>query len=72
MKKRSGRRTLKVNLRDQQAERSEDNAHLHIEKFYVVLNPLKPVLEVADGDNKINPQNPKKDGDRHGNFSYEF
>ena len=59
-------------LGDQQAEWNEVNVHLHIEKFYVVLNPLKPVLEVADGDNKIKPKDPKKDGDRYGNFSYEF
>ena len=59
-------------LDDQQTEWNEVNAHLYIEWILCVLNPLKPVLEVADGDNKINLQNPKKDGDRHGNFSYEF
>jgi len=31
-----------------------------------------PVLEVAVGDNKIKPINPKKGGDRHGNFSHEL
>ena len=30
----------------------EVNAHLHVIFDDVVLNPLKPVLEVADGDNK--------------------
>ena len=48
------------------------NAHLHVIFDDVVLNPLKPVLEVADGDNKIKPINPNKGGDRHGNFSHEF
>ena len=59
-------------LGDQQAEWSEANAHLHVIFDDVVLNPLKPVLEVADGDNKIKPINPNKGGDRHGNFSHEF
>ena len=47
-------------------------AHLHVIKDDVVLNLLKPVLEVADGDNKVKPINLKKGGDRHGNISYEF
>ena len=42
-------------LGDQQAEWNEANAHLHVIKDDVVLNPLKPVLEVADGDNKVKP-----------------
>ncbi|MCG0691364.1 hypothetical protein IMAU80007_03240 [Lactiplantibacillus plantarum] len=46
--------------------------HLHVIFDDVVLNPLKPVLEVADGDNKVKPINLKKGGDRHGNISYEF
>ncbi|MCT0192155.1 hypothetical protein EFM10_02635 [Lactobacillus helveticus] len=38
----------------------------------VVLLCQTLVLEVAVGDNKIKPINPKKGGDRHGNFSHEF
>ncbi len=37
--------------------------HLHVIKDDVVLNPLKPVLEVADGDNKVKPIESKEDGD---------
>jgi hypothetical protein len=41
-------------------------------KFYVVLTPLKPVLEVAVGDNKVKLIESKEDGDQHGNFPHEF
>ena len=46
-------------LGDQQAEWNEANAHLHVIFDDVVLNPLKPVLEVAYGDNKVKLIYPK-------------
>lgn len=46
-------------LDDQQTERNEVNAHLHIEKILCCANPKNPVLEVADGDNKVKPMESK-------------
>lgn len=47
-------------------------AHLHVIKDDVVLNQLKPVSEVAFGNNKFKTINKKKGSERHGNIPHEF
>ena len=59
-------------MRHQKNEWNEFNAHLHVNEDDVVLNQIKPVSEVAFGNNKLKIINKNKGSERHGNIPHEL